>query len=138
MVFLTGEQPPRALVDGSQLFAARSVVSGLAQAPFQVESEVLFNPGLETPPILVPALAGLVLAFIGTIATSLGVVRERQAGTIEQLAVMPFRPSEVLSGKLLPYFLISIVDLVLAWLLRVLRVYSGRPTSTASSKCSRS
>jgi len=113
VVLLTDEQPPRALVDGSQLFAARAVVSGLAQAPIEVESEVLFNPDLETPPILVPALAGLVLAFVGTIATSLGIVRERQNGTIEQLAVMPFRPSEVLTGKVAPYFLISVVDLVM-------------------------
>ena len=112
-VVLTDQQPPLVLIDGSQLFAARGVVTGLGQAPIQIEHEVLFNPDLETPPILVPALAGLVLAFVGTIATSLGVVRERQAGTIEQLAVMPFRPAEVLTGKVAPYLLISLVDLVL-------------------------
>ena len=112
-VVLTGQQPPQILIDGSQLFAARGVVSGLGQAPIQIDHEVLFNADLETPPILVPALAGLVLAFVGTIATSLGIVRERQSGTIEQLAVMPFRPAEVLTGKVVPYFLISILDLVL-------------------------
>ena len=113
VILLTGEQPPVALIDGSQLFAARGVVSGLARAPIAVEHEVLFNPDLETPPILVPALAGLVLAFVGTIATSLGVVRERQTGTMEQLAVMPFKPVEVLTGKVVPYFLISLLDLVM-------------------------
>ncbi len=110
---LTDQQPPLALVDGSQLFAARGVITGLSQAPVPVAYEVLFNPDLETPPILVPALAGLVLAFVGTIATSLGVVRERQAGTMDQLAVMPFRPSEVLAGKVAPYLLISLIDLVM-------------------------
>lgn len=104
-------QPPLALIDGSQLFAGRSVMTALARAPIQVEAEVLYNPELETPPVLIPALAGLVLAFVGTLATSLGVVRERQAGTIEQLAVMPFRPSEVLSGKVLPYLFVALVDL---------------------------
>lgn len=118
-VFLTGGQPPRVLVDGSQLFAARSVVSELARAPVEVEPEVLFNPRLETSPILVPALAGLILAFVGTIATSLGVVRERQTGTMEQLAVMPFRPSEVLTGKVVPYFLISVVDLTMVMIVSV-------------------
>lgn len=112
-VLLTDQRPPLALVDGAQLFAARGLVSGLAQSAADIEYEVLFNPGLETPPILVPALAGLVLAFVGTIATSLGIVRERQAGTIDQLAVMPFRPAEVLTGKVAPYLLISIIDLVL-------------------------
>lgn len=110
---LTGERPPRVLVDGSQLFAARSVVTALAQAPIELEREVLFNPDLDTPPVLVPALAGLVLVFVGTIATSLGVVRERQTGTIEQLAVMPFRPADVLTGKILPYLLVGLVDLAL-------------------------
>ncbi|HEX2026931.1 MAG TPA: ABC transporter permease [Nitriliruptorales bacterium] len=101
------------LVDGSQLFAARSVVSALAAAGVPAQPQVLYNPGLETPPVLVPALAGLVLAFVGTIATSLGVVRERQTGTMEQLAVMPFRPSDVLIGKLLPYLVVALVDLAL-------------------------
>ena len=117
-VVVTG-RPPLVLVDGSQLFAARGVVAELARAPVEVEIEVLFNPDLATPPILVPALAGLVLAFVGTIATSLGVVRERQAGTIDQLAVMPFRPFEVLTGKVVPYLLISLVDLVLVMVVSV-------------------
>lgn len=110
---LTDRRPPLVLVDGSQLFAAREIVSRLGRSGAPVETEVLFNPDLETPPILIPALAGLVLAFVGTIATSLGVVRERQAGTIEQLAVMPLRPLEVLTGKVLPYLVISLIDLVL-------------------------
>lgn len=38
-------------------------------------------------------------------------VRERQAGTLEQLAVMPFRPADVFIGKILPYFLIAAIDL---------------------------
>ena len=62
---------------------------------------------------MVPALVGLIMTFIGTIITSLGLVRERQAGTLEQLAVMPFRPSDVIIGKIAPYFLLASVDMVL-------------------------
>ncbi|MGH3664880.1 MAG: ABC transporter permease, partial [Egibacteraceae bacterium] len=72
-----------------------------------------FNPELETPPVLVPALAGIILAFVGTIATSLGVVRERQSGTLEQLAVMPFGSADVLVGKVVPYLAVAVVDLTL-------------------------
>jgi ABC-2 type transport system permease protein len=43
--------------------------------------------------------------------TSLGVVRERQAGTLEQLAVMPFRPRDVFFGKIAPYFVVATVDM---------------------------
>ncbi len=116
---LAGSDPPAVLVDGSQLFAGRSVVTALARSPLGIEPEILFNPGLETPPVLVPALAGLVLAFVGTIATSLGVVRERQAGTIEQLAVMPFRPADVIAGKVLPYLVVALVDLAVVMVVSV-------------------
>ncbi|MGH8944733.1 MAG: hypothetical protein ACRDVL_01120, partial [Acidimicrobiia bacterium] len=72
---------------------------------------MLFNPDLETSAVMVPAIAGMVLVFVGTLITSLGVVRERQAGTLEQLAVMPFRPRDVFVGKVAPYFLVASVDL---------------------------
>jgi ABC-2 type transport system permease protein len=103
---------PQILVDGADLFSARAVVTELRGRPGLPDPEVLFNPGLETAAIMVPGLMGVVLVFVGTIATALGVVRERQSGTLEQLAVMPFRPRDVLGGKLLPYLLVAAVDLV--------------------------
>ncbi len=62
---------------------------------------------------MIPGLAGVVLVFIGTIITSLGVVRERQSGTLEQLAVMPLRPRDVFLGKIVPYFVVAAVDLAI-------------------------
>ena len=100
------------LVDGADLFSARSVVTELRGRPELPAPEILFNPGLDTSTIMVPGLMGVVLVFVGTIATALGVVRERQSGTLEQLAVMPFRPRDVLLGKLLPYLGVAAVDLV--------------------------
>ena len=60
---------------------------------------------------MVPGLAGLILVFIGTLITSLGVVRERQTGTLEQLAVMPLRARDVIAGKIAPYLMVAAVDL---------------------------
>jgi ABC-2 type transport system permease protein len=40
-------------------------------------------------------------------------VRERQAGTLEQLAVMPLRPTDVFLGKIIPYFVVAVADLVI-------------------------
>jgi ABC-2 type transport system permease protein len=116
VAIVTGAGQPQALVDGADLFAARAAVTAMRQAAGQSgqavpEPEVLFNPGLETSVIMVPALIGVILVFVGVVATSLGVVRERQAGTLEQLAVMPFRPSDVFVGKILPYFVVAAVDL---------------------------
>lgn len=117
---VTGQQPPVLLVDGSRLFSARSALQSLGQeatAPAgggaPLRPEVLFNPDLETSTIMVPGLMGIVLVFVGVLMTSLGVVRERQAGTLEQLAVMPFRPRDVIAGKVLPYFCIAVLDMVI-------------------------
>jgi len=98
----------RVLVDGTDLFAARAVSAGGNAAHLSVE--VLFNPSLTTSVIMVPGLIGIVLVFVGTLATALGVVRERQAGTLEQLAVMPFRAWQVFLGKVVPYFLVAALD----------------------------
>lgn len=98
------------LVDGADLFAAQSAV---ANVPPGVQPEVLFNPGLETSAVMVPSLIGLIMLFVGTVVTSLGVVREREQGTLEQLAVMPLRPIDVAVGKIAPYFLVALVDMLI-------------------------
>jgi len=104
---------PTIYIDGTQLFSAQSALRRAAALPEGVEVEILFNPELSTAAVMVPALIGLVLTAIGTIITSLGVVRERQEGTLEQLAVMPLRPSHVIIGKVAPYFLVGILDLII-------------------------
>ena len=110
---------PVAEIDGSDLFTAQAAVGALAHLVPPVAPRVLFNPGLKTSWVMVPAIAGLILAFIGTIITSLGVVRERQAGTLEQLAVMPLRPNDVIIGKVAPYFALGAIDMVVVTLLGV-------------------
>jgi ABC-2 type transport system permease protein len=119
VAFVTDSRPVLALVDGSNLFAAQSIVSVLNKAGDAVTSEVLFNPDLETSWVMVPAIIGLILTFIGTIITSIGLVRERESGTLEQLAVMPIRPTQVILGKITPYFLVASVDMVIITVLGI-------------------
>jgi ABC-2 type transport system permease protein len=110
---------PQVLVDGTDFFASRAVQVATASASSgasnklfgSVKVEVLFNPQLRTSTIMIPGLLGLILVFIGTVATALGVVRERQTGTMEQLAVMPFRPADVFLGKVAPYLLLAALDM---------------------------
>src|ERR1035438_4271865 len=115
-------------IDGSQLFTAKAALAALAgtrQAGAQGSTAagasgarapgvtVLYNPGLKTADVMIPGLAGVILVFVGTMITSLGVVRERQTGTLEQLAVMPLRPRDVYLGKVVPYFAVAAVDLAI-------------------------
>ncbi|HSN06803.1 MAG TPA: ABC transporter permease [Candidatus Angelobacter sp.] len=113
VAFVTGQQPVVALVDGSNLFASQSIVSTLNRVGDTVTTEVLYNPELKTSWVMVPAIIGLILTFIGTIVTSIGLVRERETGTLEQLAVMPIAPSQVILGKISPYFLVAAVDMTI-------------------------
>jgi ABC-2 type transport system permease protein len=113
VAFVTGGTPIVALVDGSNLFAAQSIVSVLNRAGDKVTTQVLYNPELKTSWVMVPAIIGLILTFIGTIITSIGLVKERESGTLEQLAVMPIKPSTVILGKITPYFLLASLDMVI-------------------------
>lgn len=119
VAFVTGETPVLALVDGSNLFAAQSIVGMLNSLGDAVKVDVLYNPDLKTSWVMVPAIIGLILTFIGTIITSIGLVREREAGTIEQLAVMPIRPSTVILGKITPYFLLASLDMIIVTVLGI-------------------
>ena len=118
---VTGTGGATILLDGSQLFTANAAKASLAAmaarsagpATSAPRVEVLYNPGLRTSDIMIPGLAGLILLFVGMVITSLGVVRERQAGTLEQLAVMPLRPRDVFLGKIAPYFLVAALDLAI-------------------------
>ncbi|WES64079.1 ABC transporter permease [Microbacter sp. GSS18] len=115
-------------IDGSNLFAAQGaqvlfaqVQQQLAQNPQApaMEVEILFNPDLKTSWVMIPAIIGLILTFIGTIITSIGLVREREAGTLEQLAVMPLKAPAVILGKIMPYFLLASFDMALIALIGI-------------------
>jgi ABC-2 type transport system permease protein len=90
------------------------------QPPPTLTVTTMFNPDLKTSWVMIPAIIGLILTFIGTIITSIGLVREREAGTLEQLAVMPLKASAVVLGKISPYFLLACFDMALITVLGLL------------------
>jgi len=120
VVIDTSTAPPTAWVDGADLFSAQTATAVLAKAGSQVAVAIEFNRELKTSWYMVPSIIGLILTFIGTIITSIGLVRERETGTLEQLAVMPFRPIDVIIGKIAPYFLLASIDLIVITVLGML------------------
>ncbi|MET7988857.1 ABC transporter permease [Streptomyces sp. NPDC005281] len=113
----TSAASSKVLIDGSNLFAAQAAASAAKASGGVLVPQVLFNPELKTSWMMVPALVGMIMAFIGTIITAIGLVRERQAGTLEQLAVMPFKASDVIVGKIAPYFVLAAFDMILVTVL---------------------
>jgi ABC-2 type transport system permease protein len=111
-IAIVANSTPTVFVDGTELFVAQSAMRRVTSLPAGAQVEVLFNPELSTSAVMVPSLIGLILLFVGTVITSLGVVREREQGTLEQLAVTPLRPMDVIVGKVAPYFAVAVLDII--------------------------
>jgi ABC-2 type transport system permease protein len=74
---------------------------------------VWFNPRLESREFMIPGIVALLLLVVTTNLSAMAIVRERELGTLEQLNVTPLARWELIAGKLLPYALIGVVDVVL-------------------------
>jgi len=86
-------------------------VAGTSLAP-----RVMYNQRLKSPIYMLPGVLATLLLNVTAIVTAMGLARERETGTLEQLLVTPIRPTVLLAGKCLPYILFGLVD-VLAILL---------------------
>jgi ABC-2 type transport system permease protein len=74
---------------------------------------VWFNPELESRYFMIPGILALLLLVITTNLSSMAIVREREVGTLEQLNVTPIARWELIAGKLLPYGVIGLIDVLL-------------------------
>jgi ABC-2 type transport system permease protein len=94
-----------------QQLAARGASVG-ATTPVQVQTRVLYNPNLETSYNMIPGLIAMILMQTTTTLTSAAIVKEREIGTIEQLIVTPIRNYELIIAKIVPYILVSLVNVI--------------------------
>jgi len=85
--------------------------------PVSQQPRVWYNPDLRSANYMVPAVICMILGTVMTAVTALGLVREREAGTLEQLIVTPIRPIELMLGKTLPFAAIGLLDVGLIVLL---------------------
>ncbi len=127
-----GQAPVQVLLDGSDANTARLVdgyVQGawttwLAQEatrqgralvrPVSVEGHVRYNPELRSRNFLIPGLIAIIMALIGTLLTALVVAREWERGTMESLMATRVTVTEILTGKLLPYFVLGMGGMALS------------------------
>ncbi|HLJ88355.1 MAG TPA: ABC transporter permease [Candidatus Angelobacter sp.] len=86
-------------------------------APVSVETRTWYNEDLESSAFIIPGVLALVMSVIGAFLTSLTIAREWERGTMEQLVSTPVSPLEIMLGKLVPYFLIGMVDVIICALL---------------------
>lgn len=79
----------------------------------RADVRVWFNPQLESRAFMIPGVFALVLLVITTMLTSMAIVREKEIGTLEQLNVTPLARWELIVGKLLPYAVIGVIDVLI-------------------------
>ena len=82
-------------------------------APIDARIRVWFNPQLESRFFMIPGVLALVLLVVTANLASMAIVREKELGTLEQLNVTPLRRWELIVGKLLPYGVIAMIDVLL-------------------------
>lgn len=81
---------------------------------------VWYNPELRARNYIVPGLIALIMMIIGALITSLTIAREYETGTMEQLLSTPVRPVELMLGKIIPYFVIGMIDMAVSVLMGTL------------------
>lgn len=75
---------------------------------------LLFNPGLESSWFIVTGVLGILLVLNGSIIGSAAMVREKEAGTIEQLLMTPAQAAEIVTAKIAPLFVLLSTQIVFA------------------------
>jgi len=83
---------------------------GDTRPPFDVRVHSLYNPEGITQHNIVPGLMGIILTMTMVMMTGLAMTRERERGTMENLLAMPVLPIEVMSGKMVPYIFIGLIQ----------------------------
>ena len=82
-----------------------------AEAPFSVDTHMLYNPQLQSSYIFVPGILGLIILIICTMITASSIVKEMETGTMDLLLVSPVRSMVMIAAKMVPYFLLSCLNL---------------------------
>jgi ABC-2 type transport system permease protein len=124
-VILDGGDPNRAVVvagaasryfgeTAEAMVKERLASRGIAPPPLiRATPRIWFNPGLKTPPYMIPGVMTILLVITTTLVTAMGLAREREMGTLEQVLVTPIRPVLLLVGKMTPFLVIGCFDVLL-------------------------
>ena len=86
------------------------------ESRIEVRTASLYNPTLNYKHYMVPGILVALVTMIGTLLTAQNIAREREMGTLEQLNVTPITKAEFITAKLLPFWVLALVDMSLGLL----------------------
>ena len=95
------------------------MASGGTESGILTQVQFLYNPQMKSAYDFVPGIMGLIMMLICAMMTSISIVREKETGTMEVLLVSPVRPIYIVVSKMVPYFVLSCINLATILLLSV-------------------
>ena len=110
-IFADASNPVAANTASGYVMSIINDETGGQEMPIEIETRMLYNPQLQSSYIFVPGILGFIILIICAMITSISIVREKETGTIDMLLVSPVRPIVVIGAKLVPYFVLSCVNL---------------------------
>lgn len=103
----------------SNWLAIRNAEFSTSSSSITVQQRFWFNPELSSRFFLVPGSIAIVMTLVGTLLTSLVVAREWERGTMEAIMATPITATELLVGKILPYFILGLLAMTLCVVIAV-------------------
>jgi len=95
-----------------QVAKAGTLASAIVFPAVNALLRVLYNPDMKDLWFIIPGMAAMLLQTQSLVLTAAAVVREREVGTIEQILVTPIRPIELMIGKIVPYVIIAMLNML--------------------------
>lgn len=86
------------------------IPAGVTIPKIDLSVQTLYNPDLQSATFFVPGLVAIILIMVSALLTSVTIAREKETGTLEQLLTAPVTPFQILSGKILPYVFVALLD----------------------------
>ena len=84
------------------------------EIPIKNDPRIWFNEDLESRNFIVPGLIAIIMTMVGAFLTALCIIREKERGSFEGLMGTPLKKWELILGKLGPYFLVGMLDMLIA------------------------
>jgi len=97
----------------------KSGFTGIAGVNINPELRVWYNPELKTRFFMLPGIMGLLLTIITTTLMAMGIVKEREIGTLEQIIVTPIKPAHLIVGKTIPFVILGFIDVLVVTVVMV-------------------
>lgn len=94
-------------------FRRQGIPARRLSLPLELEPRIWYNPELVSENFLVPGLIALVMMVSTTVLTAQSIVREKEGGTIEMIMVSPITRTELVIGKIAPYFVIALINMII-------------------------